>query len=867
MQSPDIRTPDHRVRVFVSSTMEELAAERNAARAAIEQLRLAPVMFEAGARPHPPQALYRAYLDQSDVFVGIYWQRYGWIGPGMTVSGLEEEFRLSAGIPRLLYLKRPASDLEPGLRRMLDEIRADGHVAYKNFADPEELRELLLGDLAAILAERFASPSDDGLGHDVPSPVTTLVGRDRDVEAVTRLLDDPGGRLVVLTGPGGIGKTRVALAVADRSRAVWNDGVAFIDLSAVTDPRSVTAVIASSLGLTVEGREQPLDTLARRLADRRMLIVLDNFEQVLAAAPVVAELLQRAPRLHMLITSRVALRVRGEREWRIDPLSLAPDGAGLAALAEASAVRLFIDRVRDVRPGFELTDDNATTVAQVCRRLDGLPLAIELAAAWTRLLTPEQILARLYERVDRPGVLADLPDRQQTLTATLEWSYNLLPAPAQRLLARLSVFAGPFTLDAAEAVGGTDPGEGKETDMGAGTGSGTLEHLFTLLDHCMVSPASRPDGETAFRLLGVIQRFAFTRLEDPDNANARLERYLLDVMGSASVQHGSRDWAMRRLDSEQLNIQRVLRWAAAGRRPAGQLLSRIGDVWVWLLARRHLRPSSELYQLIESLPVAELDGGSDLIAWYWLKMLVLMLDGRYARAGGLLDEILPDVRRFAPPPRRGLMLMTRAVTRPYAPDSPARAEFETALAVVRAAGDPLALGYVLSHFGLFLCVDGDVARARALHEEIIPIACDLADTSQLAEAYYALAVDSLAAGEPESAYAYLAAAARWDREIDHRDGLTRCLGALSALALERGDGQLAAQLIGATAAARDAIGVAPWPSVAEAERRTAERVASLLTKDQFREQVAAGQARELEEALTHALAVLAGPTPVPDAAS
>jgi predicted ATPase len=186
---------------------------------------------------------------------------------------------------------------------------------------------------------------------------------------------------------------------------------------------------------------RPLDALRRGLASRNMLIVMDNFEQVLDAAPLVADLLQRAPGLRVLVTSRVVLRVRGEREWRVEPLRVPPPGSTLAALAENPAVRLFVDRVRDVQPGFRLDIGNAAAVAELCRRLDGLPLALELAAAWMRLLTPEQMLNRLSDQLERPGALADLPGRQQTLTGTVQWSYDLLPARAQVMLARLSVFA------------------------------------------------------------------------------------------------------------------------------------------------------------------------------------------------------------------------------------------------------------------------------------------------------------------------------------------------------------------------------------------------------------------------------------------
>jgi len=846
--SAGIRTPDQRLRVFVSSTLGELDAERGAARAAMEQLRLVPVMFESGARPHPAQAVYKAYLEQSDVFVGLYWQRYGWVGPGMTVSGLEDEFRLSARLPRLLYVKRPAPGMEPGLRRMLDEIKAEGSLAYKAFADAGELRELLLNDLATLLAERFESTGRRGGRYVVPSPVTALVGRDRDVGEVVSLLGAPERRLVVLTGAGGVGKTRLALAVLEASRPHWADGVAFVDLSSVTDPRRVPEAIAAALGFVGQGRERPLDTLGRRLGGRRMLVVLDNFEQVLDAAPVVADLLQRAPRLHVLVTSRVVLRVRGEQEWRVDPLPVSSAGTDPAALAQAPAVRLFVDRVRDVSPGFELTNGNAAAVAELCRRLDGLPLALELAAGWMRLLTPEQMLQRLDERMERPGGLAGLPHRQQTLTATLEWSYDLLPESARQLFAQLSVFAGPFTADAAEAVSGWD-------------GLDAAESLATLLDHSMISPARRPDGERAFRLLDVIRRFAYRRLENPDETLSRLDGHLLDVLEGAGARHGSQDWARRRLDSEQPNLQVVLRWAADCRQPAGPLLRRIGDVWVWLLVRGNLRRDSELRQQIESLPAPALSSESDRMAWHWLQVHGLSADGRYAQVGELLDKILPDSRRLESPSRRSQMVMIRAISRPYTADSPARAELEEALAVARGAGDPVVLGYVLSHFGLFLCVDGDVTRARALHEEMLPIARSLADDNQRAEAHYDLAMDALSAGDSEPAHPHLAVAARHYQDIDHRDGLARCLGALSALALEREHSHLAAWLIGATAASRDSIGLTPWPLVAEAERRVIGRVRASLPAGELIPEMTSGRIQTTEAALDRALSTLEGAVP------
>jgi predicted ATPase len=678
-----------------------------------------------------------------------------------------------------------------------------------------------------------------------PSPVTPLVGRDDDIEQLFGLLSRQDRRLVVLTGAGGIGKTRLALAVLERSGPYWRDGAAFVDLSAVTDPRLVPDAIASALGLVVQGRERPLDTLRRRLAEQNMLIVLDNFEQVIEAAPVVAELAERAPRLHVLVTSRVVLRIRGEQEWRVNPLGVVLGDGTPAQLAEAPAVRLFMERARDVQPGFELTSENAPAVAELCRRLDGLPLALEVAAAWMRLLTPEQMLERLYERLDRPGVLSDLPGRQQTLTDTIEWSYGLLPALAQQLLARLSVFAAPFTAEAAEAVGGRD-------------GADAIEGLSTLLDHSMVSPAERPDGERAFRLLGPIRRFAVARLDNTGETLSHLERHLRGVLKGASGRHGSQDRDMRRLDSEQLDLQAVLSWLARDGRPPGPLLRAIGDVWIWLLVRGHLRRTSELWQQIESLPRNGLRTDGDLLAWSWLMAARLVNDGSFAEAVALLDEILPDARRLEKPSRTGLMLMGRAIARPYTPHSPAGIDFEEALAVASRADDPLVLGYILSHYGSFLCVDGDPARAQTLHEEMLTIACSLHDENLQAEAHYDLAVDAMSAGDLMRAETHLAVAVRYYRGIDHLDGLARCLGALSALALKRDHGHLAARLIGASAAARDRIGLTPWPAVTEAERRTIEYTEALLPSGEFTAQVASGRGQTMQDALTQAQLALGG---------
>jgi Domain of unknown function (DUF4062)/AAA ATPase domain len=241
-----IRTPDQRLRVFVSSTLEEQAEERRAVSRAISALRLTPVMFELGARPHPPQEVYRSYLAQSDVFIGLYWQRYGWVGPGMTISGLEEEFDLSRELPRLLYIKAPAPSREPGLADLLERIRGQAEDSYRTFGTPAELARLVRDDVALLLSERFSAdrpaaeaPPGARAPRPLPVSVTSLVGRERDIDEVAGLVERPEVRLVTLTGPGGVGKTRLAVAVGQRLRDRFDAGTVFVPLAAVTQPAKV----------------------------------------------------------------------------------------------------------------------------------------------------------------------------------------------------------------------------------------------------------------------------------------------------------------------------------------------------------------------------------------------------------------------------------------------------------------------------------------------------------------------------------------------------------------------------------------------------------------------------------------------------
>src|SRR5436309_1891675 len=284
---PAIRTPDQRVRVFVSSTLDELAPERVAAREAIMQLHLTPVLFESGARPYPPRELYRAYLAQSDIFIGLYWQRCGWVAPGMVVSGLEDEYQLAGDKPRLIYLKTPAPAREPGLQGLLDRIRSEEVASYQKFSTPEELRERIANDLALLLTERFTRmPQTPNEVRLAPLPVlrSRLIDREQELAQVVALLQRQDVGLVTLTGPGGVGKTRLALEVGAELAPQFDVGAAFIELASITDPRLVVSTVARALGLSEAGNQgEMVERLLEYLRPREVLLVLDNTEQLLAA--------------------------------------------------------------------------------------------------------------------------------------------------------------------------------------------------------------------------------------------------------------------------------------------------------------------------------------------------------------------------------------------------------------------------------------------------------------------------------------------------------------------------------------------------------------------------------------------------------
>lgn len=519
VRHPVIRTPDQRIRVFVSSTLRELAGERRAARAAIERMRLAPVMFELGARPHPPRELYRSYLDQSDVFVGIYAESYGWVAPGEDVSGLEDEYDLApASMPKLIYIKT-SERRDERLSQLIARIQADDTAAYLHFETADELEERITGDLATLLAERFDQSrgedslltAEPSLAARIPAPYTETIGREGELAEIRALLAGGILRVVSLIGPGGIGKSRLAIEAAHADADLFPDGTFFVPLEGVLEPGLLLPTIAYVLGIRDTGAAALEERIAQALGDRHVLIVLDNFEQIIDEAPVLVRLYTLAPRACFLVTSRSVLRIRGEQVFDVESLQTPETDAPVTlaqALASAACV-LFAERAEAAQPGFALTADNARDVIDICRRLDGLPLAIELAAAKIRLLSPHDIAQRLERSLPLLSSAArDLPDRHRTMGATIDWSVGLLTDVQRDMLQDLGVFAARFTLEAVESVG-----------SGRSWGDDAIETLAALIDASLVQRIDSA-GRSVFSLLAIVREYAIDALEARGEADA-----------------------------------------------------------------------------------------------------------------------------------------------------------------------------------------------------------------------------------------------------------------------------------------------------------------------------------------------------------
>jgi predicted ATPase/class 3 adenylate cyclase len=472
-------------------------------------------------------------------------------------------------------------------------VRDLGEARLKDLDRPEHLHQLVIDGLRSDFPPLRTL---GGTPTNLPTQVTTFLGRQSEIEAIQQALGKT--RLLTLTGPGGTGKTRLALQVAARSMAVYPDGVWFVALGPISEPELVASTIAQEIGLPDRGGRQPIERLIDHFRGKRSLVVLDNFEQVQDAAPAIGELITACSELGILVTSRSALHLYGEREYPVPPLGV-PDPANLPALASLSqyeAVALFVERARAMKPSFSVTDENAPAVAEICYRLDGLPLAIELAAARIRILTPQAILARFNDRLDLLSVGArDLPARQQTLRGAIGWSYDMLEPADRRLFACFSVFVGGASIEAVEAVCGPSV---EESDI--------LDCLESLVDKSLVRQSEGLAGEPRFSMLNTIQEYAAERLAEegePEDIRQRHAEWFLGVVTAAepNLMAADKRRHLDALEQEHDNLRAAITWAT-DRGRAELALKLCSGLWRFWQMRGYLAEGRERLDRALALP-------------------------------------------------------------------------------------------------------------------------------------------------------------------------------------------------------------------------------------------------------------------------
>jgi predicted ATPase/DNA-binding XRE family transcriptional regulator len=646
----------------------------------------------------------------------------------------------------------------------------------------EEERASLLASVPRRGAEELVSDegSNAAVAATPAAPLTPLVGREREVEEIGDLLRREEVRLLTLTGAGGIGKTRLAVEVAREAPGGFPDGVAFVALAPLSDAALVVPTISQTLGLKEAARLSSLEALRDHLREKRMLLVLDNLEHVLGAAPEVAGLIESSPNLTVLVTSRAPLLVRGEHGYPIPPLALPTSTLAPAAeevLASPSG-RLFVERARAASPQFELTEKNAAAVAAICWRLDGLPLALELAAARTKFMDPASLLGRLDKALST-GWARDLPERQRTMRATLDWSHDLLGQEEKVLFRRLAVFTGGFELEAAEALGVED----------------ALNLLGRLVEQSLVL-AEASSGEMRYRMLEPVRQYALDKLEESGEAGEVRRRhaaYYLALAERVRPKLQGRDegeW-LDRLEAENDNLR-----AATGRSleagDAETALRLVAELW-WFWHRRGYVGEGRRW-LEEALgrgtsPIsarAEALNGAGVMA---------RIQADYVQAQEWLEESLELRRELGDKKGAAEVLINLGTVAFDRGDYPRTAALETeSLSLMREVGDTWGIAIALNNLGLTLRVRGELAEAASLFEESLELFRALEDRAGIATVLSNLGAVAERTGEYEKAAAFYQGSLDLYREVGEKRGIALLTDRLAGIARIRADYERAAAL-------------------------------------------------------------------------
>jgi predicted ATPase/DNA-binding XRE family transcriptional regulator len=824
--------------------------------------------------------------------------------PPLPFGVLLRRLRLAAGLSQEELAERArlsvqaVSALERGVRR------APYRDTIELLADALTLTDEGRAHLHAAVSRRRGSEQDERTSphpeiharpQNLPSQPTHLVGRDRDLETLRDRLRRPDVRLVTLTGAAGTGKTRLAIEAATALLEDFEDGAFFVDLAPLRDAEGVPSAIAQSLGLREAG-EQPLPVaLMDALRGRQLLLVLDNCEQVLAAAPYAAGLLAACPRLKLLATSREPLHLRWEQEVPVPPLALPnlADPPPLDHLAAVPAVALFVQRAQAVKPDFTLTERNAQAVATICVRLDGLPLAIELAAARIHLLAPNALLARLTHRLQLlTGGAHDLPARQRTLRDTIAWSYELLSPPEQTLFRRLAVFAGGWALEAAELVCAGDGIDDAEV----------LDRLDALVEQSLV--VAQDDGDDVrYRLLETIREYALEKLSAAGEDTRARDRHLAYVARMAAEAAPEMEWGaagltwLKRLERERDNLHAALSWAATGGDvTAGQQVT--AALWRFWWQRGPLTEGRRWYDWALSLPaepslrarllvragqLAYWQGDVPIVRALYEASLALYREqddmpgiasvlhrlglltadlGDVVRGLALCAESVALCRRLGD--ERGLayaLLSASAVAWMGGHADRAEACAEEALTLCRAAGTPLLTPYVLRTLMGVANLRGDGARARLLGEECLALFRAIEDPNGLMAAL----VDLLMLARRQDDLEAVETRGREALAVLRRLGLSRytatTLEIMAWAAHARGQPERAAAALGAASALRDSTGVARDALERSSYEQTLAAARTAAGDGRFHAAWTRGRALSPDVAIAEALTEARGPAP------